>query len=221
MQGQDRVVELLLSHHDYFQGSLVQQNKLLLLAAESGNDAALRMLLAAGGDVNCRDERNNTPLHWAVSCGHQSTVELLLDRAGEPNSKDKYGNTPLHWASTYPSIANILIKPYADVDAQNSTGKTSLMCSVLASQEETTLRLLTLGRANVEIQDENGWTALHGAAAKGNESILLHILDEGANIITRDIDGWTPLDVAVINGHATADPGREWLDSAAWCRSKR
>ncbi|EFZ03329.2 Ankyrin repeat-containing domain protein [Metarhizium robertsii ARSEF 23] len=204
MQGQDRVVELLLSHHDYFQGSLVQQNKLLLLAAESGNDAALRMLLAAGGDVNCRDERNNTPLHWAVSCGHQSTVELLLDRAGEPNSKDKYGNTPLHWASTYPSIANILIKQNADVDAQNSTGKTSLMCSVLASQEETTLRLLTLGRANVDIQDENGWTALHGAAAKGNESILLHILDEGANIITRDIDGWTPLDVAVINGHATA-----------------
>lgn len=151
--------------------------------------------------MNCTDDQENTPLHWAVSFGHHSAVELLLAGGADPNSRDMYGNTPLHWASIYPGVMQLLMSQDARVDSQNSKGRTSLMCSVWAEQEETTLLLLSLGRANVNIKDENDCTALHGAAANGNESIVLHLLNNGADAMVTDVDGWTALDFADVNGH--------------------
>ncbi|EXU95103.1 ankyrin repeat protein [Metarhizium robertsii] len=204
MDGQDDVVEMLLRHHGHFQESSVRQNEVLLLAAESGNDSAVRMMLAAGADVDCRDGQQSTPLHWAVSFGHRSTAELLLDGGADANSRDKYGNTPLHWAISYPTIMKPLLDRGVEVDIQNMNGKTSLMWSVLAEQRETTQMLLGRGAATVNVRDENGCTALHGAAAKGCNSIIICLLDKGADVTATDKDGWTPLDVATINGHVAA-----------------
>ncbi|KAF5119755.1 Ankyrin-3 [Metarhizium anisopliae] len=204
MDGQNDVVEMLLRNHGHFQESLVRQNEVLLLAAESGNDSAVRMMLVAGANVDCRDGQQSTPLHWAVSFGHRSTAELLLDCGADANSRDKYGNTPLHWAISYPAIMKPLLDRGVEVDIQNMNGKTSLMWSVLAEQREATQMLLGRGAANVNVRDENGCTALHGAAAKGCNSIIICLLDKGADVTATDKDGWTPLDVATVNGHVAA-----------------
>lgn len=57
----------------------------------------------------------------------------------------------------------------------------------------------------MNVRDENGCTALRGAAAKGCNSIITCLLDKGAADVTAtDKDGWTRLDVATVNGHVAA-----------------
>ncbi len=53
---------------------------------------------ARNPQVNCRDEKGWTPLHWAVFYGHKDLAEMLLSRGAEVNSKDAEGKTPLYWA---------------------------------------------------------------------------------------------------------------------------
>ncbi|KAI9598322.1 ankyrin repeat-containing domain protein [Syncephalis fuscata] len=48
-------------------------------AASSGQEEAVRLLLALGSDVNAVDEDGWTPLIIAVSAGHRSIVDILLN----------------------------------------------------------------------------------------------------------------------------------------------
>ena len=46
-------------------------------AARTGNIEAVKQHLAAGTDVNAKDESGWTPLHWAASKVHNKTAKLL------------------------------------------------------------------------------------------------------------------------------------------------
>jgi ankyrin repeat protein len=54
--------------------------------------------LAAGTDVNSKDNDGWTPLHEAASEGHNKIVELLVTKGADVNAKDKNGDTPLDMA---------------------------------------------------------------------------------------------------------------------------
>ena len=55
-------------------------------------------LLAAGADLECRDELDNTPLVTAAMGGGESVVALLLDRGADPAAVDEMGWTALDHA---------------------------------------------------------------------------------------------------------------------------
>ena len=71
----------------------------ILDAATDGNIEAVKKHLAAGMDVNTRDNNKWTPLHDATSIGHKEIVELLLAKGAGVNAKNNYGDTPLDLAS--------------------------------------------------------------------------------------------------------------------------
>ena len=58
-----------------------------------------------------------------------------------------------------------------------------------------------LNGVNVNILDEQGWTALHWACSRGSEGIMDALLRHGADINARDLSGWTPLFWATVKGH--------------------
>jgi ankyrin repeat protein len=66
-------------------------------AASTGNIEAVKKHLAAGTDVNAKDDTGRTPLYSAVEEGRKKMVELLIARGANVNAKSKYG-TPLAWA---------------------------------------------------------------------------------------------------------------------------
>ena len=67
-------------------------------AAMKGNIEAVKQHLAAGTDVNVKDNIGLTPLHMAAGDGRKEVAELLIAKGAEVNMKNKYSKTPLDWA---------------------------------------------------------------------------------------------------------------------------
>ncbi|MHC4251452.1 MAG: ankyrin repeat domain-containing protein, partial [Planctomycetota bacterium] len=65
-------------------------------AAGGGHTEVVKLLLAAGADVNAGDVDGQTPLHHAVSEGCLEDVELLIEAGANVNAKDRNGTTPLY-----------------------------------------------------------------------------------------------------------------------------
>ena len=84
----------------------------LINAAENGNIEAVKQHLAAGTDVNVKDNIGLTPLHMAAGDGRKEVAELLIAKGAEVNVKNKYHKTPLDWAIDFkhPEITNLLRK---------------------------------------------------------------------------------------------------------------
>jgi ankyrin repeat protein len=56
---------------------------------------SLKLLLAAGGDINAKDPRGLTPLHEAARWGWNDVVRFLVDNGADLDAKDNRGNTPV------------------------------------------------------------------------------------------------------------------------------
>ena len=67
-------------------------------AALDGNIEAIKQYIAAGTDVNAKDDNGFLPLHLAADRGHTEVVELLITKGAEVNAQSDGGNTPLDWA---------------------------------------------------------------------------------------------------------------------------
>ena len=76
-------------------------------AAEKGNIEAVKQHLAAGTDVNAKDDAfGGTPLHHASGSGRNEIAELMIAEGAAVNAKDEDGDTPLD-AATYPDNPNV------------------------------------------------------------------------------------------------------------------
>jgi ankyrin repeat protein len=54
--------------------------------------------LRLGLDINSRDKRNSTSLHWAAFSGAELTLNYILAWGGELEAVDIKGLTALHFA---------------------------------------------------------------------------------------------------------------------------
>ena len=101
-------------------------NELLHQAVIDGNIEAVKQHIAAGADVNAKDENGVTPLHWTET---KEIAELLIAKGADVNAKDDWsGSTPLHPTATfgYKEITELLIAKGADVNARTGSGETPL-----------------------------------------------------------------------------------------------
>ena len=97
-------------------------------AVGGGDVEAVKEFLAAGADVNVKDKRGFTPLHWASISGHKEAVELLIDNGADVNAMRGGGGTPLSYAASWghEEIVELLIANGADVNVKDAFSETPL-----------------------------------------------------------------------------------------------
>jgi ankyrin repeat protein len=97
-------------------------------AARTGNIEVVKQYLAAGEDVNAKDNFGRTPFHLAAFYGRKELVELLIDNGADVNAKDNFGRTPFHLAAFYgrKELVELLIDNGADVNAKDNNRQTPL-----------------------------------------------------------------------------------------------
>ena len=194
-------------------------NTLLHFAAASPSPAVVKVLLAAGADVNAIEAEGFTPLHMAIAWGHIDTVRLLAGHGADLDARADNGSTALRLAAASVSTreaAVFLIDSGADYD----------ILSAAALGDLTRLReLLDADAGLIAVADGDGHTAIHYAAmgasaaaagllmARGAESDILvlvglgdvttvraYLADDPAAIDTRDSAGFSLLHWAVASG---------------------
>lgn len=106
----------------------------LMSAAYAGDLEHARQLLAAGADVNAKDEGGWTALMKACynaeqKRGYAEVVQALIDAGADIEAPIGYGVRPLMLAAGYgeADVVDTLLKAGADVLAKNEGGYTALM----------------------------------------------------------------------------------------------
>ncbi len=106
----------------------------LMNAAYAGDLEHVRQLLAAGADVNAKDEGGWTALMKACynaeqKRGYAEVVQALIDVGADIEAPIGYGVRPLMLAAGYgeADVVDTLLKAGADVLAKNEGGYTALM----------------------------------------------------------------------------------------------
>ncbi len=158
-----------------------------------------RLLLDHGANVNAQltalppyraklDRGNDlmfqagaTPLLRASKTADLPAIKLLLERGADARlGTNRTGITPL------------LAAAGVGTNESDSTGRQKTQQDAIAA-----LQLLLDRGLDLNAPDNNGRTALHGAALQGYNDVIKFLASKGAAFNAKDNKGFTPLDVAL------------------------
>jgi ankyrin repeat protein len=160
----------------------------------------IKALLARGGDPNGRMKRRMrgggkngghlnqvgaTPFLLAAECADLVTMRLLLESGADPMLKTKDNATAL----------------MAAAGTGHSQGKSP---GSESDALEAVKMTLALGN-DINAVDDSGFTAMHGAAIRGANSIIQFLVDRGARMNVKNKSGQLPLTIAEEGDGANSD----------------
>lgn len=183
----------------------------LIEAAIHGNSPRLRKILEQGAHPDLKDQHGETALNWAAYLGHTSVVKDLLAAGANREIRGNFLRVPplLLAAHRGHRGAVALLAVFADLGARDARGASALM---LALEPGTaiekpqprilgTLQALIQAGIDLDLQDQNGNTALIWAVESGNLEAVRLFLEAGANANITNKADQTALQVAVNSGN--------------------
>ena len=166
-------------------------------AARSNEPAMVAALLAAGADLEIRNDDGETPLHFAAGYNEPAMVEALLAVGADLETRNDDGETPLLFAARYnanPAMLKALLAAGADPLSEDRDDSTALHLAARYSRNPAVLEALLAARFDLEAQDDEERTPLHLAARYNeNPTMVEALVAAGADIEALDEDGRTSL----------------------------
>ena len=145
---------------------------LLHLAAKYNIVECVETLVVNGMDVDTRGQNLETSLCKSIELSNFEVAKEFVRLGANVNAKDLFGYTPLHYA---------------------------VMSDKTRNGEHIRHLLKNGAKVNVQTADDDGFTALHIAAAEGHERLISILLNFGANPDCLDKKGESPLFVFFSN----------------------
>ena len=171
----------------------------LVHAAELGDITTLRLRLAAGADVEQRDDAGRTALLAATQANQIAAAAILISAGADVNATDNIGDSAFLYAGAEgrTEILRLTLAAGADLASLNRFGGTALIPAAHHGHVEA-VRLLLATPIAVDHVNNLGWTALLEAVILGNGGpahveIVRLLLAAGADASLTDRDGRSPL----------------------------
>ncbi len=156
-----------------------RQRTALLAATQNNHVAVARLLIEAGADVNAQDRQRDSAYLLSGAQGHLDILRMTLAHGADLASTNRYGGTALIPACErgHVEVVQELLRTGIDVNHVNNLGWTALMEAVVlsdggATHQEIVRLLLESGRADPNIPDKDGVTALQHARRRGYAVIV-------------------------------------------------
>ena len=155
--------------------------------------------------VLMEDENENFTFDSALlessQSGNNEAVQFLLDLGVNVNSRNSEGKTALMLAceAGHEEVVQTLVPAEANVNLQDSAGETALM---LASENIGIIRCLLLANAKLDIQRQDGNTALHIACYRGHNTVIKLLLSYHASPVIKNTKDDTPFMASVRGNNA-------------------
>ena len=164
------------------------------IASNRSIEATRRSLISSRGFP-----MNEKLLRYSAE-GNLEKALALLDKGANPNVSDEYGYTPLLLAASEgkEELEKVLIERGADVNAKTTSGWTALLWA--ASMGYAEIVNLLAKKDSLEV-GRNGATPLMKACRRGYFDVTTTLLENGANVNSKDDYGWTPLMRACRKGY--------------------
>ena len=147
-------------------------------AAFSETMPVLEAALAQEADLNLRDGRSATPLHWALrnreKRHNNAAIEFLLENGADPTLADRDGVIPIHDAAKAGdvNVINAAVALDANLDVRDGTGATPLHWAIRSHKVYAARALLGNGADPLLRDSARNFAALHWAADVNNEDAI-------------------------------------------------
>ncbi|KAK6983468.1 ankyrin repeat and KH domain-containing protein 1 [Biomphalaria glabrata] len=193
--------------------AVVRKPESLIQAVELGDIQLIQLLLDAGANINGAYE-NKTPLMSTVNI---EVIRFLLNKGANINLKTT--TTALIYAVSWDyfldnltsdpqlryeeikekilPVIDLYLKNGANLEDYNNHGCTALMESVKGFFSAEVLKYLLHTGTDINRKDDEGFTALHGAATHNKLDFAEAFLKYGAVVNLKSFNGRTPLHEAV------------------------
>ena len=196
-QGHTQVAELLRQHG---------ATETLHEAVASADIDEVKRLISEGHDVNSRDNKGQTPLHFAANRGQKEILEVLLANGADIEARDgRWHNTALLNASVRgrKEVVELLLEKGANIEAKDGNGGTPLnLTSGYGTSVHTDVIQLLLDRgADIESRGNVDCTPLQTAVAVGRKEVAELLLAHGAKLNVSSRYFGTPAHHAMKDNH--------------------
>ncbi|XP_051500797.1 ankyrin repeat domain-containing protein 6b isoform X2 [Myxocyprinus asiaticus] len=174
----------------------------LHLAAYKGHIAVVRILLAAGCDLDIQDDGDQTAVHRAAVVGNTEVISALIQEGCALDRQDKDGNTALHEAAWhgFSQSVKLLVKAGANVHAKNKAGNTALHLACQNGHAQSS-KVLLLGGSRPDSNNNVGDTCLHVSARYNHVTVTRALLGAICSVTERNHVGDTALHIAAALNH--------------------
>jgi uncharacterized protein len=192
----DKVREGLVADPNLVNAKNESGISVVLFSLYNGRNEIARLLIDRGARLDCFE---------AAATGTQERVEQLLQK--DPVSINSYssdGWTALHLAVFFGrvNIVHLLLSKGANIDAPSRNDQlVTPLHSALANPHNSAVGQLLIGAgASLNVQQSQGYTPLHYAAANGLDQVVKSLIAHGVDTTIKDHQGKTAFALAVERG---------------------
>lgn len=188
----------------------------LHIASRRGNDKFVRFLLEMGADPIAVDASDKTALHWTItelvegSTDHHKVTKRLIEWMANTAFQDGEGLSALHNIASEGSLSPHDRVPYAEMllergcspDIEDFHEKRTPLQRAVHKRYHELVHVMMAAGADVNKQDEYGWSVLHLAAVAGDQEMIDILLQSRTgDLSVRNNSGLTPSQLAEQVGH--------------------
>ena len=145
----------------------------------------------SGGNIDARNQYNQTPLHVAVFSNDIVNVRHILRLGAGINAVDNDGKTPLMYAISSHSmtIVSILLRRGSDISIKDNECDSAIHYAIQVSDMQLIEDLLQINSNTLNDINKNGFTPLMIAVQRNNSILIKLLLSYGANPSWRNVHG--------------------------------